>query len=75
MAFNGVHAILGGGGAYLRITTPLTTNGLMPLMVNGVQQTEETLLPLSAKKHLERKNARLIKNGFPNMVAKIEVVV
>lgn len=74
MASNGVTAILGGGGSYLRVTTPLTTNGLMPLMVNGVQQTEETLLPLSAKRHLERKNTRLVKNGFPNMVAKLEIV-
>ena len=74
MATNGVPAVLGGGGAYLRVITPVTTNGLMPHLVNGVQQTEETLLPLSAKRHLERKNARLIKNGFPTMVAKIEIV-
>lgn len=71
---NGVPAVLGGGGSYLRVTTPLTTNGTLPLLKNGQQQTEETFLPLTAKRHLERKNARLAKNGFGHLVAKIEVV-
>lgn len=69
-----VSAILGGNGAYLRVTTPVTTNGNLPLLENGKQKTEETFLPLSAKKHLERKNARLAKNGFGHLVAKIEIV-
>ena len=68
-----VHAVLGGGGAYLRVTTPLTTNGNIPLIKNGMPQYEETLLPLSAKRHLERKNARIAKT-FPHLVAKIEIV-
>lgn len=72
---NGVPAVLGGGGAYLRVTTTKTTNGIMPeIGPDGKVKTEETFLPLTAKKHLERKNARLVKNGFPNAVAKIEIV-
>lgn len=71
---NGVHAVLGGPGACLRVTTPVTTNGVLPLLVNGQQQTEETFLPITAKRQLERKNARLLKNGFGHLVAKIEIV-
>lgn len=70
---NGVPAVLGGGGAYLRVTTPKTTNGLLPETKNGVVQTEETFLPMTAKRHLERKNARIAKT-FPHLVAKIEIV-
>lgn len=71
---NGVHAILGGGGSYLRVTTPVTTNGTTPLLVNGVQQTEETFLPLTAKKDLEKKNKHLERTGSGHLVMKIEVV-
>lgn len=61
-------------GEYLRVTTPKTENGLIPATVNGVVQTKETHLPLSARKALERKNNRLVKNGFKHLAAKIEVV-
>jgi hypothetical protein len=60
-------------GRYLRVTTPITTNGISPLLVNGVVQTEETFLPLSARKELEKKNRRLMKSA-PHLVMKIEVV-
>lgn len=63
-----------GKGAYLRVTTPVTTNGILPLIENGQQKYEETFLPLTAKKHLERKNIRLSKTGFNHLVAKIETV-
>jgi hypothetical protein len=69
-----VTAILGGGGSYLRVITPVTTNGTTPLLINGVQQTEETFLPLSAKKELEKKNRHLERTGSPHLVMKIEVV-
>lgn len=71
---SGVPAVLGGGGSYLRVITPVTTNGNLPLLKNGKQETEETFLPLTAKRHMERKNARLTKNGFGHLVAKIEIV-
>lgn len=75
MALNsGIPAALGGGGAYLRVTTPVTTNGTTPYLVNGVQQTEETFLPLSAKKELEKHNKHLEKTGSAHLVAKIEIV-
>lgn len=67
-------AALGGGGAYLRVTTPLTTNGTTPLLINGVQQVEETFLPLTAKKELEKKNRHLERTGSPHLVMKIEIV-
>lgn len=60
-------------GPYLRVTTPKTTNGVIPLIENGTPQYEETFLPLTAKKHLERKNIRVAKL-FPHLVAKIEIV-
>lgn len=74
MASNGVTAILGGGGSYLRVTTPVTTNGTTPLLINGVQQVEETLLPLTAKKELEKKNRHLERTGSAHLVMKIEIV-
>lgn len=71
---NGVSAIIGGGGAYLRVTTPVTTNGTTPLLINGIQQTEETFLPLTAKKDLEKKNRHLERTGSGHLVMKIEIV-
>lgn len=71
---SGVTAILGGGGSYLRVTTPVTTNGTTPMLVNGVQQTEETFLPLSAKKELEKKNRHLERTGSAHLKMTIEVV-
>ena len=61
-------------GRHLRVTTPKTTNGQIPLIVNGIPQTVVTFAPLSAKKSLERKNARLTRTGFKHLVAIIEEV-
>lgn len=61
-------------GKYLRVTTPITTNGTTPLLINGVQQTEETHLPITAMKDLEKHNNHLKKTGSAHLVAKIEVV-
>lgn len=62
-------------GAYLRITTPETTNGIIPATdEKGQVKTRETFLPLSARKHMERENARLEKSGHKHLVHKIEVV-
>lgn len=61
-------------GGYLRVTTPVTTNGTTPLLINGVQKTEETFLPLSARKELEKKNKHLERTGSPHLVMKIETV-
>ena len=61
-------------GQYLRVTTPKTENGIIPATINGVVQTKETHLPVTARKAIERKNNRLIKNGFKHLTAKIELV-
>lgn len=61
-------------GPHLRVTTPLTTNGMVPKMVEGQQQYKTTFLPLSAKKQMESKNNRLRKKGFTHLLAQIEVV-
>lgn len=46
-------------GAYLRVETPRTIDGTVPLIIDGIQQYKESHLPLSARKSLERKNERL----------------
>lgn len=61
-------------GPYLRVTTPITTNGTTPLIVNGQQQFEETHLPITAKKELDKHNAHLKRTGSEHLMAKIEVV-
>lgn len=61
-------------GPYLRVTTPKTTNGIIPKLHNGQQEVAETFLPLSARKALEAKNRRLEKNGFRHLMMEIEVV-
>lgn len=61
-------------GPYLRVTTPRTTNGIIPKLQNGQQLVKETFLPLSARKQLEKKNDRLIKRGFKHLTSTIEVV-
>lgn len=61
-------------GKYLRVTTPVTTNGTTPLLINGVQQTEETHLPITALKELEKKNRHLERTGSAHLKMKIEVV-
>lgn len=57
-------------GAYLRVETPRTIDGTVPLMIDGVQQYKESHLPLSARKALERRNEKIA----PFLRHKIEVV-
>lgn len=45
-------------GPYLRVKTPITTNGISPLTDGGAIKYREDHLPLSAKKALEAKNAK-----------------
>lgn len=47
------------GDAYLRVYTPKTSDGRTPKIVNGIQQFREDHLPLTARKHIERKNRKL----------------
>lgn len=62
-------------GPYLRVITPVTSNGIIPMTgEDGKVRTEETFLPLSARKHLERENARLEKSGHKHLIHKIETV-
>lgn len=61
-------------GTYLRVISPVTSNGIIPKLQNGQQVTKETFLPLTAKKALESKNNRLRKKGFGHLVSTIEVV-
>lgn len=61
-------------GPHLRVTTPLTTNGMIPLIIMGEQQFKTDFFPLSARKAFEGKNNRLIKNGFKHLAAEIEVI-
>lgn len=62
-------------GKYLRVTTPVTTNGIIQKLDHtGRAETEETFLPLSAQKDLEKKNRHLERTGTPHLRAKIEVV-
>lgn len=62
-------------GPYLRVIKPVTTNGIIIAMdESGRAKTEEHFLPLSARKHIEKENAALIKGGNPHLVMKIETV-
>lgn len=45
-------------GSYLRVLTPKTSDGNVPLTKNNQVQYKETQLPLSARKALERENAK-----------------
>lgn len=57
-------------GEYLRVLTPLTTDGVSPLTENDKIVFREDHLPMTAKKNLEAKNINL-----PNhLKKKIEVV-
>ena len=67
-------SVLGGKGQYLRVTTPVTTNGTTPMIKDGRQITEETFLPLTAKKELEKKNRHLERTGSGHLMMKIEIV-
>jgi hypothetical protein len=46
-------------GDYLRVETPITSDGVSPVTNNGQVQYREDHLPLSSKKYLEAKNQRL----------------
>jgi hypothetical protein len=46
-------------GSYLRVLTPITTNGTNIKLEKGVAQYKETFLPLTAKKELEAQNRSL----------------
>lgn len=46
-------------GSYLRVLTPLTSDGVSPVVQNDRIQYREDHLPLSAKKMLEKKNEKL----------------
>jgi hypothetical protein len=61
-------------GPYLRVLTPKTTNGILPLIINGEQQYREDFLPLTARKQLEAKNRRLQKSGNNHLLVDIEEV-
>lgn len=62
-------------GKYLRVTTPVTTNGIIQkLDERGQAQFEETFLPLTAQKDLEKHNRHLERTGTPHLKAKIETV-
>lgn len=61
-------------GPHLRVTTPLTTNGMIPKIEMGEQQFKTDFFPLSARKAFEGKRNRLIKNGFKHLAPEIEVV-
>jgi hypothetical protein len=57
-------------GPYLRVLTPETIDGINVKMMNDRVVFKESHLPLTAKKHLERKNLKLPKH----LQKKIEVV-
>lgn len=61
-------------GPHLRVITPITTNGMIPKIIDGEVQYKTTFLPLSAKRQMESKNNRLLKKGFKHLMAEIEVV-
>lgn len=57
-------------GDYLRVLTPITSDGVQLAVVDGQVQYREDHLPLTARKTLERKNAKLPES----LRKKIEVV-
>lgn len=46
-------------GDYLRVRTPLTSDGVSPIVENDRIKYREDFLPLSAKRMLEKKNEKL----------------
>lgn len=46
-------------GPYLRVLTPETSDGVNLMMVKDKKVYRESHLPLTARKHLERKNLKL----------------
>lgn len=62
------------GAPYLRVLTIVTTNGTTPKINNGEVQYKESFLPVSAKKQMEKKAARLKKTGFEHLIPIIEYV-
>lgn len=61
-------------GSYLRVITPKTTNGIIPLIIDGKVQEKESFLPMSARKMIEAKNRRIARTGHSHLIAKIEEV-
>lgn len=57
-------------GSYLRVLTPITSDGISPVTENDKIKYREDHLPLTAKKMLEAKNAKL----SPHLRKKIEEV-
>lgn len=57
-------------GSYLRVLSPLTTDGISPVVLNDRIQYREDHLPLTAKKMLDAKNEKLP----TGLKKKIEVV-
>lgn len=49
-------------GDHLRIISVITEDGVRPKLENGQQMYKETLLPLTAKKHMEERNRELPKH-------------
>lgn len=71
-------------GDYLRVLTPITTDGVIPLMKNGEQVYKEMHLPYGAKSRLEAKNLyrqphlrhiiEVVKNGGVKVAQRRRVV-
>lgn len=57
-------------GDYLRVSKPLTSDGVNLIVKDDKMQYKEVFLPLRSQKHIERKNERL----GNNLKMKIEVV-
>lgn len=47
------------GNTYLRVLTPITTNGVNPRISDGQVEYRETYLPYTAKRHLDELNMKL----------------
>ena len=61
-------------GPHLRVSTPVTSNGIIPKMEGGQIAYRIDFLPMSAKAALEKKNQRLVKAGQGHLQMKIEIV-
>ena len=46
-------------GDYLRVSKPVTTNGMVPKMINGEIVYKESHLPVTALKNLNKRNDKL----------------
>ena len=61
-------------GKFLMVRTPKTINGQIPKITNGQPEYVTTEAPLTARKHLEKKNDRLKRTGFAHLMAVITEV-